>query len=97
MGAAVNLTLDREEYEAAAKVWRFLEDSGHLDCGGWTQDLADPGGTVTCSCGSRFVPFGEVWLSKCCAEPALAEGQVSQFFRCTRCENPCDAVPAVTE
>ena len=49
-----------------------------------------------------ILPAGEyavtepVWLSKCCGKPAQAEGQVTQFWRCTGCGNPCDAVPAVT-
>lgn len=50
------LILPAGEYAVTEMVASFLEDSGHLDCGGWTQDLADPDGTVTCSCGSQFVP-----------------------------------------
>ena len=65
----MNLTLDREVYDAALKVWQFLEDSGHLECGSWSQDLADPSGTVTCACGSRFVPVVREAIS-CTVIPA---------------------------
>jgi hypothetical protein len=85
-----NLTLDREEYDAALKVWQFLEDSGHLDCGSWSQDLAG-NGTVTCSCGSQFSPC---WLSTCCGKPVSAAGDVSQYWVCEGCERACDARPA---
>jgi len=84
----VNLTLDREEYDAALKVWQFLELTGHLECGSWSQD---PSGTVTCACGSQFTPC---WVSTCCGKPVTVEGDLSHYWVCTGCERACDAVPA---
>jgi hypothetical protein len=44
------LTLDREELEAAQRVWTFLLASGHKDCGGWQRDPSWPAGRYECAC-----------------------------------------------
>lgn len=51
------LTLPAGEFEAAEAVYAFLRDSGHLDCGAWSQQLGDPLGVVTCACGATLRPF----------------------------------------
>ena len=32
--------------------------------------------------------------SDCCGAPVTVEGRTTQFHRCMRCGEPCDAVPA---
>jgi hypothetical protein len=44
------LMLDREEFEAAQRVWAFLVASGHLNCGAPQRDPSWPAGRYECAC-----------------------------------------------
>lgn len=45
------LTLERDEFELAQRIWTWLLASGHADCGGWQRDPAWAAGHVECACG----------------------------------------------
>jgi hypothetical protein len=52
------LTLERDEFELVQRIWAWLQDSEHADCGGWTQDSRDPDGYVQCVCGAALLITG---------------------------------------
>ena len=54
------LILPAAEYSVAEQVWHWLQENGHSEHGEFVQSLDDPIGTVTCSCGSQFVPYAGV-------------------------------------
>ena len=51
------LILPADEHAVVLAVYEFLRDSGHLDCGAWSQQLGDPTGVITCACGATLRPF----------------------------------------
>lgn len=49
------LILDADEFDLTSAIWNLIQDSGHLDCGGWSFDSRDTPGQVTCACGEAVM------------------------------------------
>lgn len=44
-----SLTLEREEYDVSARIWDWLQRTGHFTCGGWSWDYQQPR-VLLCAC-----------------------------------------------
>ena len=52
------LTLERDEFELVQRIWAWLQENGHAECGGFTHDSRDPEGYVQCACGNAVILTG---------------------------------------